>query len=94
VVAIAVTVGASACKVWVNDRLLCGNATSWVVNEQVVEQVEADVIEGGDNGCDVGAVPLGERGLEVGEGGDAGPVLFARGAEDAVWVSNVAVYSS
>jgi hypothetical protein len=65
--AIAVTVDASSCKVLMDDRLLCGNATSRVINEQVVQQVEAYVIKGRDDGCDIGAVPLGKRGLEVGE---------------------------
>jgi len=87
VVAIAVAVVASAGKVWVEDRLLCRDAASRVVDKQVVEQVKAYIAEAGDNGGDVGAVPLGERGLEVGERGDTGPILLARRTKDAEEIS-------
>lgn len=70
-----------------DDGLLGGNAAGRVIDEEVVEQVEAHVVQRGDNGGDVGLVPLGERGLEVGEGGDAGPVLLRGRTENAVTVS-------
>jgi hypothetical protein len=83
VVAVAVAVCAHAGKVRVDDGLLRGDAARGVVHQQVVEQIEAYIVERGHNGRNVGLIPLGERGLEVGERGDARPVLFAGGAEDA-----------
>lgn len=70
-----------------DDRLLGRNAASGVVDEEVVEQVKAYVVKRGDNGGDVGLVPLGKRRFEVGEGGDAGPVLLRGCAENAGQVS-------
>ena len=81
-ISIAVTIRLG--EIWVNYGLLGRNAASGVVDEEVVEQVETYVVERGDNGSDVGLVPLGKRGLEVGEGGDAGPVLLGGCAENAI----------
>ena len=58
-------------EVWVLAGLLCRDTSGGVVDEECVEKVESVVVEAGDDGCDVGAVLLRERGLEVGEGRDA-----------------------
>lgn len=63
--------------------LLSGDAAGGVVDEHVLQQILADVVEAGDQaGVDV-AAPLGEGGLEIGERGYAGPVEFGGCAEEA-----------
>jgi hypothetical protein len=64
---VAVAVPVCSCEVGVNHTLLGRDTTSRVVDKKRVEEVKANVVESGDNACDVCAVPLGERGLEVGE---------------------------
>lgn len=70
-------------EVGVSDGLLGGDAAGRVVDKEAVKQVETVVVEARNDGRNVGAVPLGERGLEVGEGSYAWPILFGGGAEDA-----------
>ena len=74
---------ASLLKVRVHASLLCGDAAGGVVDEHVLQQVLAEVVEAGDEvGVEV-AAPFGEGGFEVGEGGYAGPVEFGGCAEEA-----------
>jgi hypothetical protein len=80
---VAVAVAVQAREVGVEHSLLGGDAPSRVVHKQRVEKIEAYVVQRGDDRGDVGAAPLGKRGLEVRERGHARPVLFARRAEDA-----------
>lgn len=68
-------------------RLLRRDTSSRVVDEQSFEKIETRVVERCDDGSNVGAVPLGKRGLEVGERCDAWPVVLARGTKDAALVS-------
>ena len=70
-------------KVRVHAGLLGGDAAGRVVDEHVLEQVLADVVEAWDQvGVEV-AAPFGEGGFEVGEGGYAGPVEFGGCSEEA-----------
>ncbi len=70
-------------KVWVVAGLLGRDAAGGVVDEHHLEQVEAGVVEVGAEGGVGVAHPLGERGLEVGVAGHAGPDVLGRGAEEA-----------
>lgn len=69
-------------EVWVQASLLRRDTSSGVVDEKCVKKVKPVVIETGDDGCDIGTVPLGERSLEVREGRDARPLGFGGGAEN------------
>lgn len=62
-------------------RLLGGDTHGGVVREHGIEQVQAVVVETGDEGIVPVSLPLGESGLVVGETGDAGPMLFGGGTE-------------
>lgn len=74
---------AALLKVRVHAGLLGGDAAGGVVDEHVLEQVLAEVVEAGDEvGVEV-AAPLGEGGFEVRERGYAGPVKFGGGSEEA-----------
>ena len=64
-VAIAVAIGTCACKVRMNDSLLRRDATGGIIDKQRVEQVEAYVVQSGNDGGNVGPVPLGEGRLEI-----------------------------
>lgn len=70
-------------EVRVHASLLCRDTRGRVVHEQGIQQIEAIVVEAGNGEVCVVALPFGERGLEVWEAGDAGPVELGRGAEDA-----------
>lgn len=71
-------------EVGVHASLLSGDAAGGVVDEHVLEQVLAEVVEARDQvGVEV-AAPFGEGGFEVGEGGYAGPVEFGGCAEEAI----------
>lgn len=74
---------AALLEVRVHAGLLSRDAAGGVVDEHVLEQVLAEVVEAGDQvGVEI-ATPLGEGGFEVGEGGYAGPVEFGGGSEEA-----------
>jgi hypothetical protein len=83
-----------ACEVFVYHGLLCRDTASRVVNEECVQQVKTNVVEGGNNGCDICAAPLGEGRLEVGERCDAGPLLLARCTENTTTCQRVSVMLS
>lgn len=74
---------AALLKVGVHASLLGGDATGRVVDEHVLEQVLAEVVESGDQVSAKVAAPFGEGGFEVGEGGYAGPVEFGGCSEEA-----------
>ena len=81
-VAIAVLQGVALhiLEVRVVARLLGRDAARRIVDEHHLQQVEARVVEVGAEGLRLVADPLGERRLEVGVGGDAGPDIISRGA--------------
>ena len=81
--AVRVAIGPYACEVFVYHGLLRRDTASRVVHEECVQQVKTNVVEGGNNSCDICAAPLGEGRLEVGERCDAGPLLLARCTENA-----------
>lgn len=84
-VAVLVTsVAVHTTKVRVDDSLLRRDATSRVIHQKSIEEIETNLIEVCDNVRDICSIPLGERGLEVGERGDARPVLLAGCSEDAI----------
>ena len=63
-------------EVRVLNSLFGRDTAGGIVDEKSIEKIEAHVVEGGDGRGDVGALPFGERRLEVGEGCDARPLLF------------------
>ena len=69
-------------KVRVDNCLLRRDAASGIVHEKCVEQIQTNVVQRGHRVGDVGACPLGEGWLEVGERSDTGPVHFGGCAED------------
>lgn len=71
-------------KVRVVARLFRRDAASRVVDEHLLEQVEAMLVEWLTQGRAGVSDPLGERRLEIGIRGDAGPDLFRRGSKDAI----------
>lgn len=84
-VAVAVLVARVAvhpAEVRVDDGLFGRDAPSGVVYKERVEQVKTNLVEIGDNVCNVRLAPLRERWLEVWEGRDTRPVLLVGCAED------------
>ena len=71
-------------EVWMLFGLLGGDAAGWIVDKEAFEQIQAVIVETRNERCGVRTRPLWERGLEVGERGDAWPVLLGRGAQDSV----------
>ena len=69
-------------KVWVVAGLLGRDAAGGVVDEHHLEQVEAGVVEVGAEGGVGVPHPLGERGLEAGVAGHAGPDVLGRSAKE------------
>ena len=74
-------VRAAVLEVWVHAGLLGGQAVSRIIFEKSLQQCQAILLQARDNGS-IGAFPLGEGGLVIGERGDAGPFHFIGGAED------------
>jgi hypothetical protein len=58
--AVRVAICPYACEVFVDHALLCRDTASRVVYKECVQQVKANIVESGDNGCDICAAPLGE----------------------------------
>ena len=83
VVAVAVGVGpGKVLEVGVVAGLLGRDAAGRVVDEEHLEEVEALLVEVGAQGCLHVALPLGERGLEVGVRGNAGPDVLGGSAQE------------
>lgn len=76
-------VRAAVLEVWVHAGLLGGQSVSRIVFEKSLQQCQAILLQARDNGS-IGALPLGECGLVIGERGDTGPVHFVRGAENTI----------
>lgn len=76
-------VRAAVLEVWVHAGLLGGQSMSRIVFEKSLQQCQTILLQARDDGS-IGALPLGEGGLVIGERGDAGPFHFIRGAEDTM----------
>jgi hypothetical protein len=63
--------------------LLRRQAVGWVILEQGLKQLETSLFKTRDNG-DIGALPLREGSLVIGEGGDTRPCLFIGSTENTV----------
>ena len=81
VVAVPVAVH-SAREVRVQDCLLGRDATSRVVDEQCIQKIQSVVVKCRHGRSNVLLVPLGERGLVVGEGSNARPVNLGGGTKN------------
>lgn len=76
-------VRAAVLEVWMHAGLLGGQSVSRIVFEKSLQQCQAVLLQARDDGS-IGALPLGESGLVIGERGDAGPFHFIGGAEDTI----------
>lgn len=74
-------VRAAVLEVWVHAGLLGRQPVRGIVLEKRLQQGETVLLQAGDDGS-IGALPLGECGLVVGERGDTGPLNFIGGTED------------
>lgn len=63
-------------KVWVVQGCLGRNTSNGIADEQVVEQLQALLVQVGAQRSGKVTLPLGERGLEVRIGSDTGPCVF------------------
>lgn len=78
-------------EVGVHASLLGGDATSGIVDQHVLEEVESLLVEVRAEGYRLVADPFGERGLKVGEAGlvlNARPFGFSGGTQQPGSVSN------
>lgn len=74
-------VRAAVAEVGVHAGLLRRESVRGVVLEQGLQELQTSLFEAGDNG-DIGALPLGESRLVIGEGGNTRPNLFIGSTED------------
>lgn len=73
----------AALEVWVAAGLFGGDASSWIVDEKSVKEIQSVIIQVGDERR-VLTNPLWERALVVWKGCHSWPLLLSRGSEKPI----------